>query len=48
MKTPAFSVCVYCGSKPGADPSYAALATEVGHWIGSHGDSWSMVAGATA
>jgi len=37
MKTPAFSVCVYCGSKPGADPSYAALATEVGHWIGSHG-----------
>ena len=37
MKAPAFSICVYCGSKPGADPSYAALATEVGHWIGSHG-----------
>ena len=37
MKAPAFSVCVYCGSKPGADPSYAALATEVGQWIGSHG-----------
>lgn len=37
MKAPAFSICVYCGSKPGAAPSYAALATEVGQWIGSHG-----------
>ena len=37
MPSPAFSICVYCGSKPGADPSYAALATEVGRWIGSHG-----------
>ncbi len=37
MSTPAFSVCVYCGSKPGVDPSYAALATEVGQWIGAHG-----------
>lgn len=37
MSTPAFSVCVYCGSKPGAEPHFAELATEVGHWIGAHG-----------
>ena len=37
MAAPAFSVCVYCGSKPGADPSFAALAAEVGRWIGQHG-----------
>lgn len=35
--TPAFSVCVYCGSKPGQDPRFAAVAQEVGHWIGQHG-----------
>ncbi|TWO71930.1 TIGR00730 family Rossman fold protein [Caenimonas sedimenti] len=34
---PAFSLCVYCGSRPGADPAFAAVASEVGHWIGSHG-----------
>ncbi len=34
---PAFSVCVYCGSRPGAKPEYAQVATAVGHWIGSHG-----------
>lgn len=37
MSTPAFSVCVYCGSKNGAAPHFARLAAEVGHWIGSHG-----------
>jgi len=37
MSSPAFSICVYCGSKPGADPAYTALATEVGQWIGRHG-----------
>ena len=37
MNPPAFSVCVYCGSKPGNDPRFAALATEVGRWIGQHG-----------
>ena len=37
MNTPAFSVCVYCGSKPGKDPRFAALATDVGRWIGQHG-----------
>lgn len=35
--TPAFSVCVYCGSKPGASPEFAATAQAVGHWIGAHG-----------
>jgi hypothetical protein len=30
---PAFSVCVYCGSRPGVEPAYAAVAQEVGRWI---------------
>ena len=33
---PAFSVCVYCGSRPGADPAYVQLAEAVGTWIGRH------------
>jgi uncharacterized protein (TIGR00730 family) len=37
MTLPAFSLCVYCGSRPGADPAYAEAARDVGHWIGSHG-----------
>ena len=37
MAEPAFSVCVYCGSKFGADPRFSDLATEVGRWIGQHG-----------
>lgn len=37
MKAPAFSLCVYCGSKPGADPAYVDAATQVGSWIGAHG-----------
>jgi uncharacterized protein (TIGR00730 family) len=36
MKQPAFSVCVYCGSRPGAKPDYAAAAQTVGRWIGEH------------
>lgn len=35
--SPAFSVCVYCGSRTGADPAHAALAQATGQWIGSHG-----------
>jgi uncharacterized protein (TIGR00730 family) len=35
--TPAFSVCVYCGSKSGVSPTFAATAWAVGQWIGSHG-----------
>ena len=35
--TPNFSLCVYCGSRPGADPHYAQAARDVGAWIGRHG-----------
>ncbi len=35
--TSAFSVCVYCGSRPGDNPAHAAAARETGHWIGRHG-----------
>ena len=35
--TPAFSVCVYCGSRPGAEPVFAEVAGAVGRWIGDHG-----------
>lgn len=33
----AFSVCVYCGSRPGLDPVFAEAARSVGSWIGQHG-----------
>jgi len=36
MSTPAFSVCVYCGSRSGALPAYAEVARQVGQWIGQH------------
>ncbi|MBB6562473.1 uncharacterized protein (TIGR00730 family) [Acidovorax soli] len=34
---PAFSICVYCGSRPGEDAAYTQAATAVGEWIGAHG-----------
>jgi uncharacterized protein (TIGR00730 family) len=34
---PAFSVCVYCGSKPGLEPQFAQVAQQVGQLIGQHG-----------
>ena len=34
---PNFSVCVYCGSRPGNDPVYADAARATGQWIGEHG-----------
>jgi uncharacterized protein (TIGR00730 family) len=37
MTTPAFSLCVYCGSRPGAQPDFAESARAVGRWIGEHG-----------
>ncbi len=37
MNTPHFSLCVYCGSKPGTDPAFAQAALQVGRWIGEHG-----------
>lgn len=37
MAEPAFSVCVYCGSKPGNLSAFAESAKMVGGWIGQHG-----------
>lgn len=34
---PNFSLCVYCGSRPGHNPQFAAVAKAVGRWIGEHG-----------
>jgi len=36
-QAPAFSICVYCGSRPGERPAYAETARAVGTWIGQHG-----------
>ena len=36
MSAPAFSLCVYCGSRPGTDPAYMEVAREVGRWIAAH------------
>ncbi len=38
-----FNVCVYCGSRAGADPEFAAAAAEVGTLIGQQG--WGLVYG---
>ncbi|WP_077562002.1 TIGR00730 family Rossman fold protein [Polaromonas sp. C04] len=35
--SPAFSICVYCGSRAGSRTEFSAAATAVGSWIGSHG-----------
>jgi uncharacterized protein (TIGR00730 family) len=37
MTAPRFSLCVYCGSRTGADPRFATLAAETGRWIGANG-----------
>ncbi|QHE76619.1 TIGR00730 family Rossman fold protein [Hydrogenophaga sp. PBL-H3] len=37
MTAPAFSLCVYCGSRPGANSAFADSARAVGQWIGDHG-----------
>lgn len=37
MSEPNFSLCVYCGSRPGASPAYADAARAVGRWIGDRG-----------
>lgn len=36
MSKPAFSLCVFCGSRPGVDPQHSAAAQALGHWIGEH------------
>lgn len=33
----AFSICVYCASRPGIDPNFTEAAKGVGEWIGRHG-----------
>lgn len=38
-----FTLCVYCGSRPGVLPAYAELAAEVGTEIGRRG--WALVYG---
>jgi uncharacterized protein (TIGR00730 family) len=37
MTRPSFSICVYCGSKPGTNPLYAQAAVAVGQWIAGRG-----------
>ncbi|WP_332747098.1 TIGR00730 family Rossman fold protein [Hydrogenophaga sp.] len=37
MRQLSFSICVYCGSRPGASPAFADAARAVGQWIGQHG-----------
>lgn len=37
MNTPTFSLCVYCGSKPGSDPLFTQAAVAVGQWIATRG-----------
>lgn len=44
MSRPHYSVCVYCGSRFGADPAYKAAATEMGAALADEG--WRLVYGA--
>ncbi len=37
LTAPHFSVCVYCGARPGDEPVFAETARQVGEWIGRHG-----------
>ena len=37
MTQPTFSICVYCGSKPGTNPLFTRAAVTVGQWIAFHG-----------
>lgn len=39
-----FSVCVYCGSRPGVQPEYSQAAEAVGKSLAQHG--WRLVYGA--
>ena len=43
MKRPAFSVCVYCGSRSGGRAEYRELAESLGRAIGKRG--WGLVYG---
>lgn len=37
QQPPAFSLCVYCGSRPGSTQAFTDLAKRVGVWIGQNG-----------
>ncbi|BAO81438.1 predicted Rossmann fold nucleotide-binding protein [Serpentinimonas raichei] len=37
LAAPAFSLCVFCGSRSGENPHFAQAAQAVGQWIGQHG-----------
>jgi uncharacterized protein (TIGR00730 family) len=37
MSNPAFSICVYCGSKTGTNPLFVQAAVTVGQWIAARG-----------
>ncbi|MCR9088748.1 MAG: TIGR00730 family Rossman fold protein [Rhodobacteraceae bacterium] len=37
MKSGDYSICVYCGSRDGADPAFSAAAEELGQLIAEHG-----------
>ena len=37
MAEPTFSICVYCGSRPGTLQAYEQAAENVGRWIGERG-----------
>lgn len=37
MTNPAFSICVYCGSRPGTNPQFTEIAKATGQWIGERG-----------
>jgi uncharacterized protein (TIGR00730 family) len=37
VSAPNFSLCVYCGSRPGASPAFTEAARQVGTWIGERG-----------
>jgi uncharacterized protein (TIGR00730 family) len=43
MNHPTLSLCVYCGSRPGTEPSYRLAAEAVGTLIGRNG--WQLVYG---
>lgn len=44
MITASFSVCVYCGSRPGGNPAYAQAARRLGAEIAANG--WRLIYGA--
>jgi uncharacterized protein (TIGR00730 family) len=37
MTDPNFSLCVYCGSRPGSETAFGDAAQAVGEWIGNRG-----------